>query len=293
MHTREQGNASQEHSSKNQERQVQEMATQRAVDHQEVCTWARSAGTIALQYFRRTQARRKADDSLVTQADIEIEQFLRERIAGRYPTHGILGEEQGSSSAESDYIWAIDPLDGTNAFAGGLPIWAVSIGLLHQGQPVLGVVYMPATDDLYWTEDGQALWNGLPVEVTPPRPFDTQDWLAIPSDSHLLYRLDFPGKTRSLGSTVAHMCYVAQGSTAGALLGTPYLWDIAAGMVLLEAAGGLLVTLDNQPVDVAAMLDGRSADRPLLATTPAALEAVLSHVQEIETIQDTQRNTRK
>src|ERR671929_18306 len=108
------------------------------MDIKEVHGWAEEASRIALHYFNDVEARLKADRSVVTAADEEIEVLLRRRVAATYPDHGIIGEEQGGTAQGAEYLWALDPIDGTSAFVQGLPIWGISIGLLHHDQPILG-----------------------------------------------------------------------------------------------------------------------------------------------------------
>jgi myo-inositol-1(or 4)-monophosphatase len=260
------------------------------INVQTICGWAYEAGTIAMSHFRRTVGSRKADDSLVTIADTEIEQFLREQIHATFPDHGIQGEEQGSSNIEQEYVWSLDPIDGTNAFASGLPIWGISLGLLQHGIPILGVIYLPVTDDCFWSEghdpadDGAAaFWNGVPIRVrsapaAPAAPYDGQDWLAITSDAHLHYHVRFRGKTRSTGSTAAHMCYVAQGIAVGALLGHAQLWDIAAGVAIVTAAGGVVTHLHGSPPDYAQMLRGTAPPSALLVAPPHMLPILQAEI---------------
>ncbi len=254
------------------------------IDYREACAWAQTAGTIAMSHFRRTVGNRKHDDSIVTAADTEIEHFLRNRIHAHYPGHGIQGEEHGSSGLDREYVWSLDPIDGTNAFASGLPIWGISIGLLHHTVPVFGVIYLPVTDDCYWNEGTErAFWNGQPIRVRPQpagAPYDGQDWLAVTSDTHRTYHVHFRGKTRSTGSTVAHMCYVAQGVAVGALLGYVSLWDIAAGVAIVEAAGGVVQTLHGSPPDYAAMLHGAAPQGALVAAPPYMLPYLQAEIEE-------------
>jgi myo-inositol-1(or 4)-monophosphatase len=252
------------------------------IDMSEVCEWARIGGSIARRYFHQPIAQhRKADNTHVTQADIEIERFLRERIGSRYPQHGIMGEEQGIGSVEREYVWSLDPLDGTDAYVSGLPVWAVSIGLLRNGEPYLGVIYLPLTDECYWADtDGIAYCNGHPISVSDAHDVAAHHAIMVPSRSHSDYDINFPGKARSLGSFAAHFCYVARGSVLGALLGYPQLWDIAAGLAILRAAGGRVVLLSGEPFDdVRAMLDGRRPPEPLLISTPALVRVLLPYIQ--------------
>ncbi len=253
-----------------------------AIDMDEVCEWTRIAGSIAQRYFQTNlESRRKADNSRVTQVDIEIEQFLRERIGQRYPEHGIMGEEQGLSATDREYVWSLDPLDGTDAFVSGLPIWAVSVGLLHDGRPYLGAIFIPMTGDCYWTDgSGRAYCNSEIIRVKESETLDRYDSIMVTSRAHCDFDIRFPGKVRSLGSFAAHCCYVARGSVVGALLGyDPQLWDIAAGVAILHAAGGVVVTLSGQPLDTRTMLDGSKPAEPLFISTPALKDSLLRYIR--------------
>lgn len=250
------------------------------LDLAEVQMWARMSGAIARYYFNHTRVWNKTDNSPVTQADLEIESFLRERIAARYPDHGILGEEQGSDHAEREFVWVIDPLDGTAAFVAGLPIWGISIGILHHGQPYAGLFYMPLTEECFWAQTGAgAFWNEYPIHVQADQQISGNDWLATPSKAHLNYSISFPGKTRSLGSVGSYFCYVARGSAIGALLGRPKLWDIAAGLCILQEAGGLAVGLSGQPIDLQPMLLGQSSSEPMVLGSPQILPQLLESIR--------------
>lgn len=250
------------------------------IDITEVREWAKTGGEIARHYFNNVSGQRKNDQSLVTQADLDIEHMLRERIQARYPDHGIMGEEQGLSNIDREYVWSIDPLDGTDAFVGGLPVWVVSIGLLHHGEPHMGVIYIPTTNEFYWTDgNGTAYRNATPISVTNATAFTRSDWIFSTSYTHLEYNLTFPGKSRSMGSFAAHLCYVARGTAIGALIGYPQLWDVAAGLAILRDAGGIAVTLDGEPFATQPLLDGRKPTKPLFVSTPALIESLLQTIE--------------
>jgi myo-inositol-1(or 4)-monophosphatase len=191
-----------------------------------------------------------------------------------------MGEEQGIYNAGREFTWCLDPLDGTGAFVAGLPVWGVSIGLLRAGQPYLGVIYLPLMDECYWADaTGPAYWDAAPIQVSDARSFDTGDWIAGPSRAHRNYRISFPGKLRALGSMAAYFCYVARGSALGALLGRPHLWDIAAGMAILRAAGGLTVTLNGQALDASTLLTGQICPEPVVLATPALVDELLGYIE--------------
>ncbi|MBC8078300.1 MAG: inositol monophosphatase [Chloroflexales bacterium] len=252
------------------------------VDIAEVRAWARECGALARRYFNAGTGRRKADRSWVTQADVEIEQFLRARIARNYPLHGVMGEEQGVDHAEREFVWSLDPLDGTGSFVSGLPIWGVSIGVLRAGQPFCGVIYLPLLDECYWADvSGPAFCNTVPIQVSDAATIDSTDWVGGPSKAHLRYRLSFPCKLRSLGSIAAYFCYTARGSAIGALLGRPHLWDMAAGMAILRAAGGVTALLDGSPLDTQALLRGDVPPLPVVIATPLLMGALREQIQLI------------
>jgi myo-inositol-1(or 4)-monophosphatase len=252
------------------------------INVREVCDWARTGGDIARSYFNSVTGKRKPDQTLVSQADVEIEEFLRDRIRDHYPDHGVIGEEQGGDNTDREFVWSLDPLDGTEAFLVGLPIWGVSIGILRHGRPYLGVIYLPMTDGCYWNDlDGRAYRNGKTIRTSQATRMEAKDWLAVPSNAHLSYDIIFPNKTRSLGSIVAHFCYVARGDTAGSLIGYPHLWDIAAGMAILQAAGGITVTLpDGEALDTRPLLNGGKTEQPVIACAPALMPDMLQSIRE-------------
>lgn len=129
---------------------------------------AREAGEVALRYFQKDlQVEWKADRTPVTVADRECEQLLRRKIEEHFPEHGILGEEFGATRPEAAFRWTLDPIDGTQSFIRGVPIWGVMVGVEHDREPVAGVVHFPALGETLWArkEDG-AWWNGRRAQVS-------------------------------------------------------------------------------------------------------------------------------
>jgi myo-inositol-1(or 4)-monophosphatase len=249
------------------------------VDISEVRAWAHEGGDLARRYFNNVARQRKADRSWVTQADIEVEQLLRERIAARHPEHGVMGEEQGVGEIDREFVWALDPIDGTGAFVAGLPIWCVSIGLLRRGQPYLGVIYLPILDDCYWADaDGPAHRNDEQINVVAPETIDSNDWIAVSSNAHRNFHITFPGKTRALSSIAADLCYVARGSALGALIGQANLWDVAAGLSILRAAGGAVRGLSGAALTSSDLLDGRNLTEPIIVAAPRMLDTLRGYI---------------
>lgn len=243
------------------------------IDPTEVQTWALEAGETARQYFKHVKGRRKADRSFVTEADEAIERQLVARITARYPDHGILGEEHTSSHIDREFVWVIDPIDGTASFVAGLGHWCISIGLYRSGQPYFGLIYIPLLDDCYRAQlGGGAFLNDQPIHVIAPDSWESETWIATPATLHHQFTLDFVGKTRVLGSTAAQMCYVARGSALGALLAETRPWDVAAGLIIVAEAGGVVVPLDPQATIDGDAIEGEWLKHPLLVAHPSQIE---------------------
>lgn len=217
---------------------------------------AREAGALALPYFRKgeqTAARLwyKGQTSPVTEADIALDTFLKNRLTGLFPEAGWLSEETADdpSRLERSHVWVVDPIDGTRAFASGHPDWAVSIALVKDGMPVLGVLHAPALDRLYQAGLGQGAWcNGQklqlagsedsgPVRVAGPKPLVDRFERNTGPVEHL-------PKVPSLALRLAR---VAEGTIdVGLVSHNSQDWDIAAADLILQEAGGLLTDFAGQ-----------------------------------------------
>jgi len=242
--------------------------------------WVGDAGQIALRYFNRVEGTRKADRTLVSQADLEMEELLVAHLQRKYPSHGVLGEE-GTSDVRGEYVWVIDPLDGTRAFLSGLPVWGISVGLLWRGQPWLGVFHLPLLGDWYYTANpaAGAFWNDKPIHCPPPSAWDEDSLLCVPADCHLHYSITFPGVIRAMGSAAAHLCYVARGNAIAVFLDKPAIWDIAAGAAILAAAAGALRYLDGTEVLTGSLLDEGPWLRPMLGAHPSIVDRLRAHIE--------------
>lgn len=232
------------------------------------------AGDIALRHFRKVEAERKPDRSVVTQADREVEAFLAAELAAWMPDAGILGEEGAAAAGVGPYRVVIDPIDGTSAFVAGLPTWCVCVGILRDGDPVAGATYMPCTRDVYGAADGTAWWNGRQLAPLASTSDGSERFLVADSEIHLRRRLAYRGKVRSFGSAAYHVVLVARGAAEAAVLGRPHVWDLAAPGAALTAVGGGYEYLDGGVVDLASLLDGSRAPRDVIAGTPERLASL-------------------
>jgi len=233
----------------------------------------RKAGQIAQGHSLRVTASVKPDASYVTQADLEVQDFLRKALEAAYPRDGFIGEENALRRAPKSggRTWILDPIDGTSSFVWGLPGWGVSVGLFEEGRPRAGFFFMPATGDLFYTSpDGAVLRNERPTRLKPPNLSHPEASLLVGSRFPQRYELDrsFAGKVRNLGSTAAHLCYAATGASNAALLDETHLWDFAAGWPMMLNNGGVLRYLDGSDVNPDALMSGESSPQPILAAPP-------------------------
>ncbi len=245
--------------------------------------WARRVGRLALEAFRETSSSRKADDSVVTETDRAVERTLRNLIEGTYPSDGVLGEEHGTREAnDSAWRWVLDPIDGTASFALGLSSWTVCVGIEEDERPAAGVLWTPyLREEHYGGRDRPARWDDRTVAPEPvgPDDWDRQTLLLIPSRTHLLYDVSFPGKCRNLGSTAYHMGAVIDGRAIAAVLGRIHHWDVAAALAIGRPLGLRLEGLDGESPDWEHLRAGGTARRALAFGPPSVLEALREHVQ--------------
>jgi myo-inositol-1(or 4)-monophosphatase len=223
---------------------------------------ARAAGSILLEKFgRNISVSKKGDINLVTEADLAAEALIVERIRSYHPKHSILAEESGVTEvAGSEYKWIIDPLDGTTNYAHGYPCFAVNIALEHNGEIVVGVTYDPTRDELFAAERGQgATLNNKKITVSVKE--DLKDSLIVTGfpynfmekpdfAEHLKKFLLAARGVRRDGSAALDMAYLACGRFDGFWEEGLNPWDMAAGKLLIEEAGGVLTAYDGSVFDI-------------------------------------------
>lgn len=254
--------------------------SQNEIDLEFLRACLKDAGALALGQRGLMKAEIKPDHSPVTATDRQVEDFLIAQISARYPAHAILSEESGQRGpTASSFVWVIDPIDGTRSFAGGLPIWGVSIGILREGEPYAGGFYLPVTQELYWGTSRQAFYNDLPLpRLASIDPDNIMAFLAVQSDAHLHFRITYP-RIRSMGSTAAHLAYAVTGVAVGVLVHHIGLWDIAGLLPSLTATGIVVETLSGRPFSPREMLDGRIGAEPLLAAHPSLISSLREAIQ--------------
>ena len=221
---------------------------------------ARLAGQRAMEELDFIKTSVKNDDEIVTQADSICQKIIIDRIKETYPDHGFIAEEgeQGKlfkqpPRTEDGLWWVIDPIDGTNNFANKMLLFTVSIAACYRGEPVVGVIFEPATDSIFTAvKDGDAQLNGRKIKAGKA---GLDNFSSVGIDSH--FGQSIPNwaqqvitrtKYRNLGSIALHFAYVAKGSLVGTVANVEKLWDIAAGTVIVESAGAIVTDWQGQKV---------------------------------------------
>ena len=249
---------------------------------------SREAGALLLEYFHKAvKIEYKGDADLVTAADRASEVLIRERIGKKFPTHDVMGEEQGLNDRGSEFRWYVDPLDGTTNFAHGYPVFCVSMALEHRsgqaGRRVAGVVYDPTRDELFCAEQGRgAQLNGKSIQVS--KIAQLKECLVatgFPSrkrhqnpNTHFYHQITLRTHgVRRAGSAALDLCNVACGRFDGFWEFNLNPWDTAAGVLIVEEAGGRVTRFDGSAFE----LDSRET----LASNSLVHNQLLHEFQEI------------
>lgn len=218
----------------------------------------REAGQILIEKFgRKLNVSKKGDINLVTEADLASERYIVEKIKSHFPKHSLLAEESGTAvlDGNSAWKWIIDPLDGTTNFAHGYPCWCVTLALEHAGEVVIGVTFDPTRDEIFAAEKGKgATLNNKPIRVSEtetlseallvtgfPYDFKQKEDFAQNLTAFLLHSRG----VRRDGSAAIDMAYVACGRFDGFWEEGLNPWDVAAGALLIEEAGGQVTYYDG------------------------------------------------
>jgi myo-inositol-1(or 4)-monophosphatase len=219
---------------------------------------AREAGALLMTYFQQNvKVEYKGDADLVTIADRKSEALIRERIRQQWPTHDVLGEEQGLVDTGSDYRWYVDPLDGTTNFAHGFPVFCVSMALEYKGRRIAGVIYDPTRDELFAAEQGSGAYLHQ-QRISVSKISNLAECLVgtgFPShkrhkNPNIFFYHQITLRThgvRRAGSAALDLCNVACGRFDGFWEFNLNPWDTAAGVLIVEEAGGRITDFSGGP----------------------------------------------
>jgi len=241
---------------------------------------ARAAADVVRRYYQSNLAVTiKADKTPVTEADDETEKVIRGILAARFPDHGFYGEETGQSGLDAEYLWLVDPIDGTKAFVREYPMFSTQIALMHRGRLVVGVSSAPAYGELAYGETGVGAWLGdVPIRVSE---VGTIEGAALstgnlktlangpqwPAFGRLVGRLN---RIRGYGDFL-HYHLLASGKIDAVVESDVNILDVAACAVIVEAAGGRFTDLEGRPLTL--------ASTSVLATNGRLHDAVLAAIR--------------
>jgi len=263
---------------------------------------ASAAGERALAAFRESvklEFKGRKQNDPVTVLDRETETFLRQGLRAAFPEHGLLGEEHADDiAADAEYVWVIDPIDGTANFASGLSLWGISVGLLQHGAPVVGCIWVPVGPTLgsgaYHARVGGGAWFGEQAVHVSQAPDERGQIMALPGDFFRAFRFKRGGSgherrlpdARTTGSCTAELMLIASGALRAGIMVRPSIWDVAAGTLIVREAGGTVLTWQERqwrpftrfepelPTRGKGGAALRHWGRPLLMGAPEAVERI-------------------
>jgi myo-inositol-1(or 4)-monophosphatase len=244
---------------------------------------AREAGSLLLSFFGKVAIEYKGDVDLVTQADRNSEKMIVERIRKQWPEHDLIAEEGSRKETGSDFRWYVDPLDGTTNFAHGYPVFCVSLALEYKGARIAGVVYDPCRDEMFAAEKGSgSRLNGRPARVSKTaRLAESLVATGFPSHKrhknpniHFYHQITLRSHgVRRAGSAALDLCCVACGRCDGYWEFNLNSWDTAAGVLLVEEAGGKVTNFTGGPFTI--------DSREVMATNSLLHDEMLREFQQI------------
>ena len=227
---------------------------------------ARLGGQRAIEELNYIKTSVKNNEELVTAADSICQKIIIDRIKETHPDHGFIAEEGAEGKlfkqpprGDQDFWWVIDPIDGTNNYAHGILLFTISIALMHKGEPIVGVIFEPATDSMYTAvKGGDAQLNDRKITCGQE---DLNEFSSVSLDSHFgdsvpqwAQNIMIKTKYRCLGTTALHLAYVAKGSLVASIIPpAAKIWDIAAGVLIAKSAGAIITNMKGEnifPVDL-------------------------------------------
>lgn len=224
---------------------------------------AHDAGTMALDYQKKgfKVKSKGSHTNLVTEADKACEALIIKTIKSNFPEHSILSEESDPIIGKSEYKWIIDPIDGTSNFSRGIPLFSISIAIIKNGKPIIGVVEVPALGESFWAKEGEGAYLGSKRLYVSQTSEIKNSMMA----TGFPYRRDHPRFAKNMelfkafyepslgvrrfGSAALDLCYVAAGRFDGFWEYDLEPWDIAAGKIILEEAGGMVTNMDGSTLN--------------------------------------------
>ncbi len=259
-----------------------------AADLQLVKRLASEAAQVALGRAQQAVPQEKANLSYVTDLDHDLERLIRQRLRDAFPADLLTGEEYAAEAGKGGEgrarRWSIDPIDGTGNLVHRLPLWAISIGLIEAGEPVLGVIAIPPLGELFWAVKGGGAWrDGNRLSTPDAATFHPQDNVCVGTNAMRAIDLrTLPGRLRDLGSACCELSFLAAGRLVTSVFLGEAAHDLAAGAVITAEAGCCFGTIDGQVLTAAELVAQTPVARPTFVAPPRRLEFLMKSVRMLE-----------
>lgn len=234
-----------------------------------------AAGAVAMARFGRASVEVKPDGSPVTDADRAVEALIVERLSRWFPGDAIVSEEGERVTGTSGASWHVDPIDGTSSYVRRLADWGPTVCRVVDGALDVGALHLPRLREHWFAARGGGAWRDGErlLAAREPARVDGEDVLFAPSRFHLAGRTPWPGKVRALGSTAAHLAYVAADAGLVAVIPSWCLWDVGCGALLVHEVGRVIWDAAGETVEP----ESASTEVPLLAGSPTALRLLTAN----------------
>jgi myo-inositol-1(or 4)-monophosphatase len=244
---------------------------------------AGEAAGMALDRRKSISPQEKANESYVTDLDLDLERFLRARIAAEYPDDRLTGEEYESGGGTGPRRWCIDPIDGTGNLVHGLPLWAISLGLIDRGEPVLGVIAVPPLGEMFWATRGGGAWlDGRRLDVADSEEFHSHDNVSVATNAlRVLDPRTIPGRIRDLGSACCELVFASCGRLRASIFLGEQAHDLAAGAVIASEAGCRFGTIDGRELSAAEFVEETPVRVPTVIAPPRRLKKLAGTVKRL------------
>ncbi len=244
---------------------------------------ALEGGKILMEFYGKVSARYKEDGSITTVADVESEKEIKAILKGEFPSYSLLGEESGLEQGISDYMWVIDPLDGTTNYYMKNPFFGVSIALTCKAKPLMGVVYFPFMNEIFYAEKGKGAYlNDEKIFVSNVSEINDsiitfchgRDQNSVKEMLKIFGKLKLiNNKVRQIGSAALELCYVACGRVDSFFMIGVNSWDVAAGVLIVKEAEGKVTDFEAKPFNM--------QSENILATNSKTHERLLKLINEV------------
>lgn len=236
------------------------------------------AALVAKERCRHVTPQEKANLSYVTDLDSDLEKMIRQRLGAWFPDDVLTGEEYEPAGGHGPRRWSIDPIDGTGNMVHGLPLWAISIGLIVAGEPSLGVIAVPPLGELFWAVKGAGAWlDGHQLSAQDASEFHNQDNVCVGTNAlRAVDTRSLPGRLRDLGSACCEQSFVAANRLQATIFLGEQEHDIAAGIVIASEAGCQFGNLAGERLSAAEMIRRTPITCPTFVAPPRRLAALMA-----------------